>query len=56
MALGTVPASIMLVIGLRLPEMMILRRVLKLPLILIFVAVPAVAIVRTGHLFNLALP
>jgi uncharacterized membrane protein YraQ (UPF0718 family) len=55
-ALGTVLAFMMAVIGLSLPEMIILRRVLKLPLILIFIGVLAVAITLTGYLFNLVLP
>jgi uncharacterized membrane protein YraQ (UPF0718 family) len=54
-ALGTVLAFMMAVIGLSLPEMIILRRVLKLPLILIFIGVLAVAITLTGYLFNLVL-
>lgn len=54
-ALGTVLAFMMAVTGLSLPEMIILRRVLKLPLILTFIAVLAVAITMTGYLFNLVL-
>ncbi len=54
-ALGTVLAFMMAVIGLSLPEMIILRRVLKLPLILTFIGVLAVAITLTGYLFNLVL-
>ena len=37
-AVGTVLAFMMAVIGLSLPETIILRRVLKLPLIVVFVA------------------
>jgi uncharacterized membrane protein YraQ (UPF0718 family) len=51
-ALGTVLAFMMAVVGLSLPEMIILRRVLKLPLIGIFIAILAVAITLTGYLFN----
>jgi uncharacterized membrane protein YraQ (UPF0718 family) len=51
-ALGTVLAFMMAVVGLSLPEMIILRRVLKLPLILIFIGVLTLAIILTGYLFN----
>jgi uncharacterized membrane protein YraQ (UPF0718 family) len=51
-ALGTVLAFMMSVIGLSLPEMIILRKVLKLPLIAIFVGVVAVGILIVGYLFN----
>ncbi len=54
-ALGTVLAFMMSVVGLSLPEMIILRRVLKPQLIAIFVTVIAVAIIFTGYLFNLVL-
>ena len=52
-ALGTVLAFMMAVIGLSLPEMVILRRVLRLPLILAFVGVVASGILVVGYLFNL---
>lgn len=42
----------MAVVGLSLPEMIILRRVLKPQLIGIFVAILAVGITITGYLFN----
>jgi uncharacterized membrane protein YraQ (UPF0718 family) len=51
-ALGTVLAFMMSVVALSLPEMIILRRVLKPRLIGIFVGVVAVGIVLTGYLFN----
>lgn len=51
-ALGTVLAFMMAVIGLSLPEMIILRKVLKIQLIATFVAVVGVGIVITGYLFN----
>ncbi len=51
-ALGTVLAFMMSVIGLSLPEAIILRKVLKLPLIFIFFGVVAVGIVVVGFLFN----
>jgi hypothetical protein len=43
----------MSVIALSLPEMLILRKVLKPQLIAIFIAIVGVAIVLTGYLFNL---
>lgn len=52
-ALGTALAFMMSVVALSLPEMIILRRVLKPRLIAIFVGVVAVGIMITGYLFNL---
>ena len=52
-SLGTVLAFMMSVVGLSLPETIILRRVLKPPLIAVFIGTVAVAIVITGYLFNL---
>lgn len=54
-ALGTVLAFMMSVIGLSLPEMIILRKVLKIPLILTFAAVVGCGILIVGYLFNLLL-
>lgn len=51
-SLGTALAFMMSVVGLSLPEAVILRRVLKLPLLITFFAVVAVAIMLTGFLFN----
>ncbi|MGC4067177.1 MAG: permease [Polyangiaceae bacterium] len=51
-ALGTVLAFMMAVIGLSLPEMVILRKVLKLPLIVTFCAVVGTGILVVGYLFN----
>lgn len=51
-ALGTVLAFMMAVIGLSLPETIILRKVLKPRLIGVFVAVVAIGITVTGYLFN----
>jgi uncharacterized membrane protein YraQ (UPF0718 family) len=51
-SLGTVLAFVMSVIGLSLPEAIILKKVLKLPLIIAFVSVVAVGIVIVGYLFN----
>jgi len=52
MAMGTALAFMMAVIGLSLPEMIILRKVIKLKLILIFAGIMFVAITMTGYLFN----
>ncbi len=54
-SLGTVLAFMMSVVGLSLPEMIILRRVLKPRLIIVFIAVVALAIIFTGYLFNFIL-
>jgi uncharacterized protein len=43
----------MAVIGLSLPKMIILKKVLKLPFILTFVGIMAVGITMVGYLFNL---
>jgi uncharacterized membrane protein YraQ (UPF0718 family) len=51
-ALGTVLAFMMAVIGLSLPETIILRRVLKPTLIAVFVGVVGGGIVVVGYLFN----
>ncbi len=51
-SLGTALAFMMSVIGLSLPETIILRKVLKLPLIFIFVGVVAVGIIIVGYVFN----
>jgi uncharacterized protein len=51
-ALGTVLAFMMSVIALSLPEAVILRKVLKLPLILTFFGVVALGIMLVGYLFN----
>ncbi|MDP1733288.1 MAG: permease [Sulfuritalea sp.] len=54
-ALGTVLAFMMSVIALSLPEMIILRKVLKLPLIATFAGVVALGILIVGYVFNLVL-
>jgi len=51
-ALGTVLAFMMSVIGLSLPEMIILRKVLKVRLIATFAGVVGVGILIVGYLFN----
>ena len=52
-ALGTVLAFMMSVIALSLPEMVILRKVLKPALIATFIGVVGVGILIVGYLFNL---
>jgi uncharacterized membrane protein YraQ (UPF0718 family) len=52
-ALGTVLAFMMSVIGLSLPEMIILRKVLKPRLLAVFFGVVALGILAVGYLFNL---
>ena len=51
-ALGTALAFMMAVVGVSLPEIIMLRRVLKPQLIAIFVGVVTVAIILIGYLFN----
>jgi uncharacterized membrane protein YraQ (UPF0718 family) len=52
-SLGTALAFMMAVIGLSLPEMIILRKVLKLPLIFAFIGVVGFGIMIVGYLFNM---
>jgi uncharacterized membrane protein YraQ (UPF0718 family) len=54
-ALGTVLAFMMSVIGLSLPEAIILRNVLKPRLIAVFFGVVAIGIMIVGYVFNLIL-
>jgi len=51
-SLGTSLAFMMSVIALSMPEMIILRKVLKLPLIMTFVGVVGIGIMIVGYLFN----
>lgn len=51
--IGTVLAFTMAVTALSFPEMLILKRVLKLPLLIIFISILTLAIIFTGYLFNL---
>ncbi len=51
-SLGTALAFMMSVIGLSLPEMIILRKVLKLPLIFTFIGVVGAGIMIVGFMFN----
>ena len=51
--IGTLLAFIMMaVVALSLPELILLRRVLKIPLLATYVAVVATGIVAVGYLFN----
>jgi hypothetical protein len=54
-ALGTVLAFMMAVIGLSFPEMVILRKVLRIPLILTFAGVVGAGILVVGYLYNMIL-
>jgi uncharacterized membrane protein YraQ (UPF0718 family) len=54
-ALGTVLAFMMSVIALSLPEMIILRKVLKIRLIIIFASIVATGILIVGYIFNAVL-
>lgn len=54
-AMGTLLAFMMAVVALSLPEMILLRRVLKVHLIAIWAATVAGAIIATGLVFNLIL-
>jgi uncharacterized protein len=52
-SLGTTLAFMMAVTGLSLPEFMILRKVMKVKLIVIFAVIVGIGIIFTGYLFNL---
>ena len=52
-ALGTVLAFMMSVIALSLPEIVILRKVLKPQLIAAFIGVVGIGILLVGYLFNM---
>lgn len=54
-AIGTSLAFMMAVTGLSLPEFMILKKVMKVKLILIFAGIVGAGIIFTGYLFNLVL-
>ena len=54
-AMGTTLAFMMSVTALSLPEFMILKRVMKTKLILIFAGIVTLGIIFTGYLFNLVL-
>ncbi|MBI1376901.1 MAG: permease [Frankiales bacterium] len=50
--MGTLLAFMMSVVALSLPELILLRRVLRVPLLVTYVAVVATGIVAVGYLFN----
>lgn len=54
MPLGTVLSFTMAVTALSAPEMIILRNVLRVPLLAVFMAVMTAGIIAVGYLFNLA--
>ena len=54
-SMGTTLAFMMSVTALSLPEFMILKKVMKLRLILIFAGIVGIGIMLTGFLFNLIL-
>jgi uncharacterized membrane protein YraQ (UPF0718 family) len=54
-ALGTTLAFMMSIIAISFPEMVILRKVLKLKLIGVFIGVVAVGIIIVGFIFNAVL-
>ena len=54
-AVGTSLAFMMAVTGLSLPEFMILKKVMKVKLIVIFASIVGLGIIFTGYLFNLVL-
>lgn len=54
-SMGTALAFMMAVIGLSLPEMVILRKVMKIRLIALFACVVAAGIIIVGYLFNAVL-
>ena len=52
MSMGTVLAFMMAVTALSLPEMIILRKVLKVKLLAVFVSIMTITIIGVGYLFN----
>lgn len=50
--MGTALAFMMAIVGLSLPEAMILKKVLKLPLLLAFFGIVTLGIIFVGYLFN----
>jgi uncharacterized membrane protein YraQ (UPF0718 family) len=53
--MGTLLAFMMAVVALSLPEMILLRRVLKVPLLAVYVGVVGTSIIAVGYLFNAVL-
>jgi uncharacterized membrane protein YraQ (UPF0718 family) len=56
LAMGTLLAFMMSVVALSLPEMILLRRILRPPLIAAFIGVVAAGILIVGYVFNAVLP
>ncbi len=54
-ALGTALAFMMAVVGVSLPETILLRRVLKPQLIAVFISIVTLGIIITGYLFNMVM-
>lgn len=52
-SLGTALAFMMSVIGLSLPEVIILKKVLKMPMIITFVGIVTAGIITVGYIFNI---
>lgn len=52
MSMGTVLAFMMAVTALSLPEMIILRKVLKIPLLAVFIGIMTLTITAVGYIFN----
>jgi uncharacterized membrane protein YraQ (UPF0718 family) len=52
LSMGTVLAFMMAVTALSFPEMIILRKVLKIPLLGVFIGIMTVTIISVGYLFN----
>ena len=52
LSMGTVLAFMIAVTALSFPEMIILRKVLKLPLLAVFVGIMSITIIAVGYLFN----
>jgi len=52
LALGTALAFMMSVVGASFPEMVILRKVLKIPLLVVFFSILTVGIIIVGYIFN----
>jgi uncharacterized membrane protein YraQ (UPF0718 family) len=55
LSVGTVLAFMMAVTALSLPEMIILRKVLKVPLLGVFIGIMTFTIIAVGYLFNMVL-
>ena len=56
MPMGTALSFMMAVTALSLPEIIILRKVIKPKLLAVFVGIMAISIIFIGYLFNMVLP